>query len=394
MSASATGLEWPRLVRGMYLTAMAVFLVTIAIGILNGLDLVTFNHDQLLTHVHSGTIGWISLGIVASAFWLTRSGDRRLAWSLIVLVPIYVAAFYSGNYAFRAIAGTPLLVVIVAVFVWAWRAARTDGSFPAIAVALALTTFAYGALFGVVLQIGFATTTTLLPGDGIGAHAATMTTSYLMLAAMGLVEWRLKGTRDIPRSGLVQIGALFLGGAILAASLLFSIDLKIGGGLNILCEFVAVGIFIKRLWPTALGADWASTDGRRHLALAALVIPFSMAILVYLIAKAAGSNDPTAVPAGLLIAFDHSVFIGVITNILFGLVYALTDDRPVEAAWLRHLVFAGLNAGMIVFVIGLIAESSLIKEIGSPVMGVSALLGLWILARRLLASNLRAAASA
>jgi hypothetical protein len=391
MSASAAGLEWPRLVRGLYLVAMAIFLVTIAIGILNGLDLVTFNHDQLLTHVHSGTIGWISLGIIASAFWLTRSGDRRIAWSLGILVPIYVAAFYSGNYAFRAIAGTPLLVVIVLVFLWAWRAARADGSFPAIAVALALTTFAYGAVFGVVLQIGFATSRTLLPGDGIGAHAATMTTSYLMLAGMGLVEWRLKGTRDVPRSGLVQIGALFLGGAILAASLLFSIDLKIGGGLNILCEFVAVGIFIKRLWPTALRADWAAADGRRHIAFATLVIPFSMAILVYLIGKAASSNDPSAVPLGLLIAFDHSVFIGVITNTLFGLIYAFTDDVPAEAPWLRHVVFVGLNAGMIVFVIGLIAESSLIKEIGSPIMGISALIGLWLLARRLLATNLDAA---
>ena len=391
MSMSASAAEWPRLVRNLYLVAMAIFLVTIAIGILNGLDLVTFNHDQLLTHVHSGTIGWISLGIIASAFWLTRSADRRLAWALAILVPIYVAAFYSGNFAFRAIAGTPLLVVIVIVFVWAWAAARADGSFPAIAVALALTTFAYGAVFGVVLQIGFATSTTLLPGDGIGAHAATMTTSYLMLAGMGLVEWRLLGTRDVPRSGLLQIGALFLGGAILAAALLFGIDLKIAGGLNILCEFVAVGIFMYRLWPTALRARWMSPDGRRHVAFAVLVIPFSMAILVYLIALAASSGDPTKVPAGLLIAFDHSVFIGVITNTMFGLIYAFTDDVTAEAPWLRHIVFAGLNAGMIVFVIGLIADSSLIKEIGSPIMGVSALLGLWILARRLLASDLRAA---
>jgi hypothetical protein len=388
---STPAAEWPRLVRSLLLVAMAIFLVTIAIGILNGLDLVTFNHDQLLTHVHSGTIGWISLGIIASTFWLTRSADRRVAWALAILVPIYVAAFYTGNFAFRAIAGTPLLVVIVIVFVWAWRAARADGSFPAIAVALALTTFAYGAVFGVVLQIGFATSTTLLPGDGIGAHAATMTTSYLMLAGMGLTEWRLLGTRDVPRSGLVQIGALFLGGAILAAALLFGIDLKIAGGLNILCEFVAVGIFIRRLWPTALRTSWMAADGRRHIAFAVIVIPFSMAILVYLIALAASSGDPTAVPAGLLIAFDHSVFIGVITNVIFGLIYALTDDVAAEAPWLRHVVFAGLNAGMIVFVIGLIADSSLIKEIGSPIMGVSALLGLWILARRLLASDLRVA---
>lgn len=382
---------WVRSVRGLYLVAMAVFIVTVAIGILNGLDLVTFNRDQLLTHVHSGTVGWISLGIIGAAMWLTRSGESRLTWALIVLVPVYVVAFYSGNLAFRAIAGTPLLVVIAIVFVWAWQAARRDGSFPAYAIALALTTFAYGALFGVVLQVAFATSTTLLPGDGIGAHAATMTTSYLMLAAMGLVEWRLLGTRGVPRAGVVQIGALFIGGVILAAALLFSIPLQIAGGLNILCELVAVGIFLWRIWPSALRAQWMTPDGRRHVALAALVIPFSMAILIVIIVQAASSDDPNAVPASLLVAFDHSVFIGVITNILFGLIYALTEEHPAEAPWVRHAVFVGANAGMVIFVIGLILESSILKQIGSPIMGLAILLGLAILARRLLASDLRAA---
>jgi hypothetical protein len=385
--------ELGRMVRMLYLVAMAIFLVTIAIGILNGLDLVTFNRDQLLTHVHSGTIGWISIGIVAAMFWLTRRGDSRLAWALAVLVPIYVLAFYTGNFTFRAVAGTPLLLVILWVFIWSWRAARAVGGFPAIALALALTTFAYGAIFGVVLQIGFATNTTLLPGDGIGAHAATMTTSYLMLAGMGLVEWRLLGTRDVPRWALVQIGALFLGGVILAASLLFNIDLKIGGGLNILCEFVAVAIFIARLWPTALRSSWGAPTGQRHIAFAAIVIPFSMGILVYLIVLAASSSDPTAVPTGLLIAFDHSVFIGVITNVTFGLIFALTDDVPTEAPWLRHTVFVGMNAGLLIFLIGLIAESSVVKEIGSPIMGISILVGIGILARRLLGSNLEAVAA-
>jgi hypothetical protein len=46
---------------------MAVFLVTIAIGILKGLDVVELNRDQTLTHVHSGTIGWLKLTIVAAS---------------------------------------------------------------------------------------------------------------------------------------------------------------------------------------------------------------------------------------------------------------------------------------------------------------------------------------
>ena len=82
MSAVATG-DWPRLARLLFLVAMAVFLVPVGIGIVNGLDLVDFStadmRNTLLTHVHSGTLGWISLGIIATAMWLARSGDARLA---------------------------------------------------------------------------------------------------------------------------------------------------------------------------------------------------------------------------------------------------------------------------------------------------------------------------
>ena len=86
--------SWTRQVRGLFFVAMAVFLVTIAIGIVNGLDLYTFDRNQLLTHVHSGTLGWITLSLVAASTWFARGIDRRLAWALAIIIPIYVAGFY------------------------------------------------------------------------------------------------------------------------------------------------------------------------------------------------------------------------------------------------------------------------------------------------------------
>ncbi len=82
---------WAITARDLYLVAMAVFLVTILIGILNGTDAVEFDRNAILTHVHSGTVGWLSLTIVASTFLLFRAADRRLMLTLAVLVPIYVA---------------------------------------------------------------------------------------------------------------------------------------------------------------------------------------------------------------------------------------------------------------------------------------------------------------
>ncbi len=111
--ATGTADDWPRVVRRLLYVAMGLFLVTIAIGILNGLDLYEFNHDQLITHVHSGTLGWITLSIVAASAWFARGIDRRLAWSLAILVPIYVAAFYLAVPWLRAIAGGALLIAIL-----------------------------------------------------------------------------------------------------------------------------------------------------------------------------------------------------------------------------------------------------------------------------------------
>ena len=123
-------------------------LVTIAIGILNGTDAVDFNRDQILTHVHSGTLGWITLSIVAASAWYARGIDRRLAIALGSIIPIYVAAFYLGNPTLREVVGTILLIAILWLVVWAWQLARRQRTLPALAIALGLTTFTYGAIIG------------------------------------------------------------------------------------------------------------------------------------------------------------------------------------------------------------------------------------------------------
>ena len=72
--------SWATTSRGLFLVALAVFVVTVGIGILNGLDAVELSRDILLTHVHSGTLGWITLGIAATARWVaprsSASGRR------------------------------------------------------------------------------------------------------------------------------------------------------------------------------------------------------------------------------------------------------------------------------------------------------------------------------
>lgn len=394
-SSSGSAAGWPPLVRGLLYVAMGLFLVTIVIGILNGLDVFTFDRNQLLTHVHSGTLGWVSLSLVAASFWLFRRDDRRLATALAVLIGVYVIAFYTGNFQLRAITGVALFAAIAWLIVWAWRAFAAVGSLPALAVALGFTTFGYGAVIGVLLQVQFATGSQLFPGgaDAIGAHAGTMVFSYLILVAMGLIEWRVRGTTGRPIAGLVQLVALFGGGALLAAaSLFFPAQLQSIGGVYLLVELIAIVLFTVRILPTAVRVDWIAASPQRHLATSAVFVVVAMAIFMYLVAMFL--SDPTQDFEdfqGILVASDHSTFVGVITNLIFALALTLASDRRADLAWADQIVYWAMNIGLIIFAIGLIAEVPEIKRIGAPIMGIGILLGLAVIAIRLRVSNLSAA---
>ena len=374
-------------VRGLYLVAMAIFVLTVGIGILNGTDAVDFARNWILTHVHSGTLGWISLSIVATASWFFSTTDRRLAVALTILVPAYVAAFAWAQPLARAIAGSLLLVAIVLVFVWAWRTfLASDRGIAGLGIVLGITTFAYGAIIGVVLQIQAAAEQAWLTGDAIGAHAAAMAFGYLVLVAMGVVEWQL-GVTGRGRLGQVQMGALFAGGLILSVGLLASQG-QAAGGLYLLAELVAIVAFVVRVAPRVLRVPWGRIGPARHMGAAAIWVVGALLLLMYIIVLFIGAKgDPASIPMGALVAGDHAVFIGVMTNLLLGLIGRVARSTERRPAWVDHVVFFGVNLGLIVFVVGLITGVAEIKRVGAPVMGVAILVGLAVRAMDLWADR-------
>ncbi len=388
LTSDALPPPWARAARDLYLTAMLLFVVTIVIGILNGADAVDFDRNQLLTHVHAGTVGWMSLAIVATAFLLFRSSDTLLTWALAITVPGYVIAFYTGNFPFRAATGVLVLLAIAWLLVWLWRSfLGGERTLPRLAIALGLTTFAYGAVIGVLLQLQFALETTILSGDAIGAHAGAMTFGYLVLVGMGVIEWRLRGTSGLPIGGLVQVLALFAGGLILSVGLLADQG-QAAGGIYLLTELVAVVLFIVRMGPAVLRAGWARASASRQAAAGSIWVVVALALFMYLVTLFVTSNDIASIPLNMLIASDHATYIGVITNLVLGLLLALSIDRADRWPWADQLVFLGVNGGLVVFVAGLILDAAEVKRIGAPVMGVALLFALALYAYRLLGSSL------
>ncbi len=396
MSVLRAAPPWAVAARDLFLVAMAIFVFNIAIGILNGADAVEFDRNQLLTHVHAGTIGWLTLTIVATSFLLFRAADRRLMLALAILVPLYVAAFYTGSSALRAIGGTLLLLAIGWLLVWVWRQFLAgERSLPRLAFVLGLTSFGYGAVIGVLIQVSFALGVTILPGDFIGAHASAMTFGYLVLVSFGLIEWRLLGTRGLPKAGLVQVLALFIGGLVISVGLLAGAT-QAAGGIYLLTQLVAVVLFVGRIWPRSLRVGWLQANPIRHVAAASIWVVGALILFMYLVFKfitAADPSDPSSFPLNILFASDHAVYIGVITNIMLGLLSLLVLDEAARRSWIGHVIFWGVNLGLLVFVIGLIVDTAEIKRIGAPVMGLTLYVALAILALRARSASLASAES-
>ena len=390
MFASQTGAPVGATVRRLLLVALAVFLVTVTIGMINGLDLYDFNRDQLLTHVHSGTLGWITLALVAATMWVDRRSEPRIALALMILIPIYVVAFYTGNLAFRAISGSVLLLAILWLLAWVWSI--TDrSSLPSLGIALGLTSFAIGAIVGVLIQIQLASGTNVFPkgADQIGAHAATMVFSYLILVVMSVLEWRVLGTRGRPRGGVIQLGGLFLGGLVIMLTFLFAADqAQKVLGIYLLLQLIATVLFAVRILPKAVSIDWLAAGSARHFAASAIFVIVAVALLIYLIFRFMTAADPTdtsALPVGVLTASDHAAFIGVVTNTIFALIGVVTRGRSSRGDVLGQIGFWAMNVGLAIFLVGLSVESAEIKRVGAPLMGTGILVLMAMAAMRLAA---------
>ncbi len=116
---NVSALRYGREIRWLYQSALLVFLVTVGLGMARGLGIINFqDRNQVLTHLHSGTIGWITLGLLATVLWLyggsapRQAGDEnvgRVALVLVAIVPLYLLAWWTGNLPLRAIAGAFVL---------------------------------------------------------------------------------------------------------------------------------------------------------------------------------------------------------------------------------------------------------------------------------------------
>ncbi len=77
---------------------------------------------------------------------------------------------------------------------------------------------------------------------------------------------------------------------------------------------------------------------------------------------------------GLIFAWDHLMFVGVMTNALFGALAVILHGRT--ATTVDRILVWGVNVGVAGFATGLIMVEALPKRIFTPIMGVALLIGI------------------
>lgn len=368
--------------------ALAIFTLTALIGLANALQIFgTLDRNTLLTHLHSGTLGWITLGVIGLTIWIFGSGsagqgDLRTPVRLTALVTaVYVLAFWSGNFYARAATGVLELVAIVGWWAWAGRRAMSTGfgslPLPQLALILALTTLVIGSVLGVLAQILFATgaVTPALGRSVIGGHAAAQVAGYLVLFAVAVIEWRVSrsgGARSM--WGLIQVYLLFLAGLFIAIGELFGVlPLTM---LSTLFQIAAIVIIVVRLGPAAAAGGWGAPTAQRHFAAAVPFLALAVVLVFYLVQLLTqAQGDFSKVPPGIIHALDHAMFIGVSTNVLFG---AIRSIDGAQGSLVDHLIFWGLNLGALAFIGTLVFVGAYTEPVRytAPVMGLAVLLGI------------------
>ena len=80
---------------------LIIFTLTALLGLANATQLLgALDRNTLLTHLHSGTLGWITMGVIGIAIWIfAREGEDLGAPVMLsaITTAAYVMAWASGT---------------------------------------------------------------------------------------------------------------------------------------------------------------------------------------------------------------------------------------------------------------------------------------------------------
>ncbi len=384
----------------LFIGALLIFLINIYFGFDNALTVGEIDRWQTLIHLHGGSIGWITLSAIGIAIWVVtgernvdadyESRVRTLVWAAILIFAGYVPSFglaFSRPSGFLVTllpifgAGSVLVLWVAAIYAFSQFKHQPVVTTVHFLAAGALLTGAIGATVGMLLGLERVIGEFLpLPaGDRVGAHAGMMDT-YLFLVASAIIEWSTrKEEKRWTWPGLLQALLWMVAAALVPLGFFLNIVEQI---LPIFGLMLLVGmvIFLVRYAWRALVNLPRGAGVTSWTFFGALWLIVYMGLFLY--AVSAGP-DFSALPAWFFATFAHAGFVGMMTNLIMGVVASRGQAGTGVLRWGEAAALWTINLGILVF-LGLKIAADV--RLGAIVMGVGVLLGVFVLFRRLQAS--------
>lgn len=370
----------PQASRRLFRASLILFVITVVIGILNGTDLWEPPPGALITHVHAGTLGWITLAVFGGAIWMRADSDGvdTLATYSTIALAAYVVAFWSVDLTSpttiqRPIGGTLAFIAIVWMLVWYFRTLRGRvWTVAQLGMGLALTFLTLGAILGVFLGLQLADVNVVGAEntEGLaGAHPASMVIGFVILAALSIAEWRLEGddaaTVQADKLGVAQMVLVFLAGFLGMLGLLFDFTPLIVA--NVPLEVIGILIVLWRLRRHLVPSAWTAGPSRFTRTAVLGLIP-TVALTAMVVQNFAAGKELTDFQ-NILVALDHTTFLLVATMLILAMMISGSEVSETGAA----VMYYGVLIGAAGFVVGLLAESPVLKRIFTPILGLALL---------------------
>ena len=391
-------------VRIVLLGAAILFLINIFFGFDNAVTTGVLPRSQALLHLHAGSIGWITLSQLAIAIWVF-TGDREvsdtyasrirtMAYLAIGFFAGYIVSFgiaYSQGGSFfvlMPIFGTGAMLMIWAAAVFALTQLRRQPVVTTVHLLVAggLLVAAVGATMGVLLGLELAIGEQFLPipasEDRVGVHAGMMDT-YLILVAAGVIEWFVQKdpTKRWRIPGLLQTLFLTVAGLLVPLAFLTGLldQLLPVFGLLLLLGLIT---FLARMGWRALARNPLRGGVKSWAFFGTVWLVVYVAIFIYFVMSF--TNPDASMPLWLGTVFVHAGFVGMMTNIIFGVDAARTDDVRDTMSWGVPASMWILNLGLVAF---LVLKIALDTRLAAIAMGIGVLLGVVTMIVRLRASG-------